>query len=608
MRWPVLLASLLLRAAQGWRYQCELCACGFDKQKSHAAHLAGRRHAGSLENEPIVWRDWQASGAAWFSAAVSRVEATRAWSLDRFVDGLPARTRSSTGRTLGGGGHGSGGDGEAGQLDPGLMLSDLPANKRAALFRYCRDLSDRVGRGPAPPQLALPTMLSMLDPRFCRVKEILESCEAYAHAAKLLSRRRVSVVLDVGCGHGLVGMLCAAAMPEVRVIALDIAPRASFAAQREAFEQSGTRLDNLFFVRGGLEKVQEGLNIAPRDSLVTQCEAFEQSATVMDNLRFVRGEWERVQEGLAVGTTEHMVDADGSEGVEVAGASGAIGEEATESKVDVNGHECVRLAGASGATGNQAGHEFVNVAGGQAVVGIGAGERMLTVHHTAPPRRQTSKPAYFAGYQAGRVPVSLAGHRNPMAGANGATSDQAGRDPVSLAGEQAGREFVPLGRSQVGLEHVALALAGHRDVLLLCVHGCNQLTPDAIQLANDNGWAWMAMPCCLQSAAHLGPAFLSLQSAPHLGPASNGPAANRPAGSRPAVNRPALNRLAGNRPAMIRPAILSLPDRTRHAVLCGALAAQSGAESILNIDPRITARGLVLASAGGGDATGDAAV
>lgn len=355
-------ASLLLlfRAARGWRYECELCACGFDKRKNYAAHLAGVRHAASLAAEPSVWRDWEASGGAWYSPAVSRCEATRAWSLDRFVDGLPGRTRSSIGRTLGAaGGGGDSGDEETGQLDPGLTLDELPAGKRAALFRYCRDLGDRVGRCPAPPRLAFPAMLAQLDPRYCRVKEILESCEAYSHAARLLSRRRVSAVVDIGCGHGLIAMLCAAALPEVQVLAIDLAPRDSFTAQREAFERSGTRLDNLRFSRGGLGEARDGT-------------------------------------------------------------------------------------------------------------------------------------------------------------------------------------------------------AGKRDVLLLCVHGCNQLTPDAIQLARARGWAWLAVPCCLQSAPHLGLATLRL------------------------------------------------PDRSRHALLCGALAAHSAAESVTAIDSRITARGIVLASVGGEEAAGHA--
>ena len=344
MRLRLGMLILWLGVALAWRYQCELCACCFDKRKSYEAHLLGKRHAASLDDEEDVWREYQRSGM-WYSPAVPRSEATRAFSLDRFVEGLPGRTRSSTGRVLGAG--------ESGQLDPGLVIQALSDDKRAALFRYCSGLGARAGRGPTPPALALTAMLNVLDPRYCRVKEILESAETYTHIARLLAHRRVSRVFDVGCGHGLVGMLCAAAMPAVHVHSVDLSPRSSFEAQREAFIRSGTPLHNLSFECGGLDVLER---------------------------------W----------------------------------------------------------------------------------------------RRQS-------------------------------------------------------------------------DCLLICVHGCNELTPDAIGLAQACNWAWLALPCCLRADA----------SAP------------------------------------LAHATLGLPDETRHALLCGALASEHRVDSVRAIDSRITARSIVLASAGG---------
>ena len=86
--------------------------------------------------------------------------------------------------------------------------------------------------------------------------------------------------------------------------------------------------------------------------------------------------------------------------------------------------------------------------------------------------------------------------------------------------------------------------------LLLCVHGCKSLTHESIELAERNNWAWLSLPCCLQSENHLETSFKKVA------------------------------------------------DETRFAMLCGAIAAKYQAETVTTIDSRITARGIVLASLG----------
>jgi hypothetical protein len=326
----------------GWQYWCDSCACGFNKRKSHKEHLAGKRHAAVLEEQPNLWEDYHAnSGPAFFSDSVTRADATRAWSLDLFCDGLRARSRSSIQTFLvQGGGAAGGGAGASGQMDPRLMVSDLSPPKRAALWQFLRGVAPGLG-----------AMVSVLPPHHLRVKELLESAEVFRHVQKLLKTKRITTIYDVGCGHGLVGMLCATAFPGVRVHALDHTPRVSFDAQRDAFTSSGMALDNLTFEAGDLSAFNDDNN-------------------------------------------------DDEEG------------------------------------------------------------------------------------------------------------------------------------------------------LLLCVHGCKSLTHESIELAARKGWAWLAVPCCLQSEHHLDGTSLKL------------------------------------------------PDETRFAVLCGALALKHGAETVAYIDSRITARGIVLSSSG----------
>lgn len=97
----VLLSVLVpLHTGRAYRYRCELCDCGFDKLKNHEAHLQGKRHAANVASEQSIW-DAYASSGWWYSPTVSRPDVTRQWSLERFVQGLPGRSRSSNGRTLG---------------------------------------------------------------------------------------------------------------------------------------------------------------------------------------------------------------------------------------------------------------------------------------------------------------------------------------------------------------------------------------------------------------------------------------------------------------------------------------------------------------------------
>ena len=157
-----------------------------------------------------------------------------------FFAKLKARSRSSIKSVLTNGIN-------LGQIDPNIRVQDLSPNKRAMMWRHLHASN-------------IADMVNLLPPQYARVKEILESLEVFQHIEKLLRRRgntNYGNIYDVGCGHGLVGMLCAAAYPHIRVQCIDRVPRESFQAQRTAFEASGVSLDNLHFVTGDLAVLEE---------------------------------------------------------------------------------------------------------------------------------------------------------------------------------------------------------------------------------------------------------------------------------------------------------------------------------------------------------------
>lgn len=96
-----------------------------------------------------------------------------------FVESLPARSRSSIRKFVTG--HSTSVSGGGGQIDPNLMLRDLPPVKKATLWRFLREIS---------PKLA--DMVAVLPPQFARVKELLELAEAFSHVERLVKRSSVS--------------------------------------------------------------------------------------------------------------------------------------------------------------------------------------------------------------------------------------------------------------------------------------------------------------------------------------------------------------------------------------------------------------------------------
>ncbi len=253
-------------------YWCEHCGVGFNKHKSYLEHLAGKRHKKVVAEGDLVWEEYSTlcTESMFYDASVTQMDVARAWSLDSFMEGLRARGRSSkkkavtrlsmvgatasastkTGNNLYAGG--------GNQIDPRLRLGDLPPSKLGGLFRYLHETSSGIP--------CLPDMVEALPPIYVRIKELLESIEVYHQFRELILKRsgkigknskRISHVYDIGCGHGLVGMLIAASCPHIEVISIDMVPRESFVAQKEAFAAAGNPLTNLRFETGDLSFFDE---------------------------------------------------------------------------------------------------------------------------------------------------------------------------------------------------------------------------------------------------------------------------------------------------------------------------------------------------------------
>ena len=86
--------------------------------------------------------------------------------------------------------------------------------------------------------------------------------------------------------------------------------------------------------------------------------------------------------------------------------------------------------------------------------------------------------------------------------------------------------------------------------LVLCVHGCNEVNVEAVEMARECGASWMVVPCCLKTEL-----YVQLES-------------------------------------------MRLTDAMQYAFLCGSMAKAYGAERVATLDARVTPRSIVLSGGG----------
>eukprot|EP01063_Lacrimia_lanifica_P017999 TRINITY_DN24980_c0_g1_i1.p1 TRINITY_DN24980_c0_g1~~TRINITY_DN24980_c0_g1_i1.p1 ORF type:complete len:414 (+),score=129.05 TRINITY_DN24980_c0_g1_i1:65-1243(+) len=121
-------------------------------------------------------------------------------------------------------------------------FSDVEGSLRVRLLTY---FSTAV---PALPELAGAVLeLEKIAPQFLRLKELIESVEAfllivcYLNTAESADKKHIDTFYDLACGHGLVGVLLAYAFPTRTVVACDRAEREAFTLFNYVFQKMRER-------------------------------------------------------------------------------------------------------------------------------------------------------------------------------------------------------------------------------------------------------------------------------------------------------------------------------------------------------------------------------
>ncbi|EKX41854.1 hypothetical protein GUITHDRAFT_141611 [Guillardia theta CCMP2712] len=122
-------------------------------------------------------------------------------------------------------------------IKPSTKIENLNITLRVRLLRYIFDSLPEFEEAVEAFDRA-----HLLEPKVCRVKEIIESIEMYKFVRDFLlslqHRKHIDRVLDVACGHGLVGILLARRFPSLQVTSLDLVARPAFDVFRDGWDAS----------------------------------------------------------------------------------------------------------------------------------------------------------------------------------------------------------------------------------------------------------------------------------------------------------------------------------------------------------------------------------
>jgi hypothetical protein len=185
-------------------------------------HAEGKKHLANVKFAEHLWANFNTQGGREViggDQVVEQEELTNSFLMDELKQ-LPMRESC---------------------LDTHTTLSDVSPSMRMRIWRYLYSVmsmesesetfSNAISGVDTPPTAGLPFSPSLPRiffameqeaPHFLRVKEIFEAAETFALVQKFVAAQgpRCQSIFDLGCGNGLLGILCAYRFPDKRVVCL----------------------------------------------------------------------------------------------------------------------------------------------------------------------------------------------------------------------------------------------------------------------------------------------------------------------------------------------------------------------------------------------------
>jgi SAM-dependent methyltransferase len=211
---------------------CDVCGIQFRKIAEWERHMAGKRHAEMIlrsTNPTELWDEFVHGVPLHWQDGINVTDIVPAWK-DEELSTLDFRYRSTC-------------------LHPTPVFGNLKTYTRARVWRYIRDA---LGLGYYSELAAVMVAADSDQDGHVRVKELFESIESYKVIANfIIAAQRTAAqnnyppierIVEVACGHGLVGILLAYRFRRLQVHLYDLEQRPTYEAFLRAFESKGIKL------------------------------------------------------------------------------------------------------------------------------------------------------------------------------------------------------------------------------------------------------------------------------------------------------------------------------------------------------------------------------
>ena len=195
----------------------------FKRVLDYEKHINSKRHADNvLRTSPpeVIWNDFEAGAKHW-SIGCTAADVMKRWDYDE-LSSLGLKYRKTC-------------------LHPTPVIGSLQPFQRARIWRYLRDV---LGLSYYTEIATVMAQADSDEQGHLRVKEVFESFEAFKIISSFVIATRKSAtsqplksIVELACGHGLVGVLLAYRFPDLEVHLFDIHKRPTYEAFIRAFEK-----------------------------------------------------------------------------------------------------------------------------------------------------------------------------------------------------------------------------------------------------------------------------------------------------------------------------------------------------------------------------------
>ena len=209
---------------------CNICNLNFKRIAEYERHIKGKAHESMVKRNSItedeIYIEFQSSAPNWQNPEIKPKDLIDLWDYNE-LGTLGFKYRENC-------------------LHPSPTIKNLTPIQRARMWRYIRDV---MGVGYYTELAGILAAVDNDEFGHLRIKEVFESLESYKVIANFIiaatkTGNPPTSIVELACGHGLVGCLLAYRFHNLSVHLYDLHQRPTFDAFLRAFESRGCKRPN----------------------------------------------------------------------------------------------------------------------------------------------------------------------------------------------------------------------------------------------------------------------------------------------------------------------------------------------------------------------------